>query len=85
MHGHLHLQTITVHPADDSRGFLIVRIVVTCDVCGENEIVLAGHHLRPLLELLQSVVDEADPALVDEGERAPVQRSTYHITDPRNN
>jgi hypothetical protein len=85
MRAHLHMQAVTVHPAHDATGFLVVRIVVECEVCGEYEVVLAGHHIKPLMEMLQGVVDEVDPALVDGGEGVTVQRSTHHITDPRNN
>jgi hypothetical protein len=79
------MQAVTIHPADESAGFLVVRITVTCEVCGEHEIVVAGHHLKPLLAMLQSVVDEVDPALVDAGDGGTVCRTTQHLFDPRTN
>ena len=79
------MQAVTVHSAYDTSGFLVVRIQVSCEVCGEHEFVIAGHHIKPLLEMLHSVVDEVDPDLVDAGEGGTVHRSTHHISDPRNN
>lgn len=81
----MHMQAVTVDPGPKDANVLVVRIAVTCDVCGEYEIVLAGHHLRPLLSLLQSVVDEAPPALVDGGEVEIQHRERYEIPDPKNN
>jgi hypothetical protein len=79
------MQAVTVRPAHGAQEFLVVRVEVSCEVCGEHEIVIAGHHIKPLLEMLRSVVDEVDPALVDAGEGVTVHRSAHHITDPRNN
>ncbi|HEY6414997.1 MAG TPA: hypothetical protein VIX41_02125 [Acidimicrobiales bacterium] len=53
-------------PSGAGEPFLVVRLGIDCDVCGGYEIVLAGHHLRPVVALLQEII-AAEPALTDEG------------------
>ena len=93
MRAKMQLQAITVHPApgdEQERPFLLVRVAVDCDSCGQDELFVLGHHLKPLIELLQFVVDHSDPALVDAGESTVEYRRAYtlggpQMGDPRNN
>lgn len=84
MHANLHMQAMTVD-APGLEPFVLVRVAVDCDVCGEHDFVLAGHHLKPVVELLQRLLTELDPALVESGEVAQVYRSSHEIPDPRSN
>ena len=82
----LHMHAVTVHTPNHPEGVLVVRIAVTCEVCGDHEIVVVGHHIKALQRLLQSVVDDVDPALVDGGEETIVyHRSAHQPVDPSTN
>ena len=85
INAHLHMQAVVLHPGHDDQ-FLLVRIQVNCEECGEHDLVLSGHHLKPVMALLQRIVDDVDPALVESGEQhQTVSRSTHPVSDPRNN
>lgn len=58
---------------------LLVYVNIECEGCGDYTMVLAGHHLRPLIQALQQLVDTVPPELTRAGEIAqilPVQHVT---------
>jgi hypothetical protein len=57
---------------------LLVYIEIACADCGAYTLVLHGHHLRPLVEVLQRVVDEAPDRLTDAGEVMMLPAETWH-------
>lgn len=81
MPAHIRLSAITVFPADDTPPFLLVRIQIACDACDPNvqqEFVIHGHHLKPILELLQGVVDDVEPALTEDGGENTITHRWVH-------
>ena len=80
------MQALVAHTPGHPEGVLLVRVRVVCAVCGDYELVVAGHHVKALLQLLQGVVDDVDPALVDGGEETIVyHRSAHPNVDPSTN
>lgn len=69
MRTHMRMEVFLREARDpDDEDTLYVRIQVVCEACGQDTFLLAGHHVKPLIALLQTVVDKVDPALVEPGE-----------------
>jgi len=62
-------RAVTVEPPAEVGGkpFLVVQLLIECDICGEHDYVIAGHHLRPIVSLLQEFI-QTEPELTAEGE-----------------
>jgi hypothetical protein len=78
-------RAITVEPpetAPEGRPFLYVDLEIDCDFCGSYLIRIAGHHLRPVIELLQEFLDAHDPALTESGDVQSQSRTRWRGTAP---
>lgn len=75
----VHGKAFTLQPPKGSsdRPFLVVEVSITCEVCGRLNVMIAGHHLRPLVALLQQLIDEADPALTGAGAVECIKREHH--------
>jgi hypothetical protein len=82
MESTLRLKAVTLMEGDRAVG-LVVQIAIECDVCGPHRLTLAGHHVRPVIELLQEVLCR-DPELTDAGTCVSTERSEGRIY-PENN
>ena len=68
MRATVRMAVLTLFTPSNAAGALIVHVQLSCEGCGDQEFVLAGHHLKTLVEMLQRVIETADPVLVEEGE-----------------
>jgi hypothetical protein len=65
--------TVTPPKTSGAKPFLVVELSISCDTCGEHTVLVAGHHLRPIVALFQEVID-ASPDLTSEGDVEVVWR-----------
>jgi len=68
---------------DDVSIELVAQIVIECPVCGETVITVAGHHLQPLVQLLQDLIAR-EPSVTRSGDCVLVTTSEKRIY-PENN
>ena len=77
-------RAITITPPEGET-FLVAEVSISCDVCGEHTVLFAGHHLRPIVALLQEFI-EAAPELTAKGEVEIVGMREYDVPfKPENN
>lgn len=79
-------RAITITPPDgQGRPFLVAELNISCEICGEHTLIIAGHHLRPIVSLFQEFI-EACPELTAEGDVEVLGNREYDVPfDPENN
>ena len=82
MHSTLRLKSVTLMCGDTPLD-VVAEITIDCDVCGPHVLTIAGHHVRPVVELLQEVLARA-PELTEAGECVSTTFSERRIY-PENN
>jgi hypothetical protein len=81
MHADVRMKAITV--GEGALRVLVVHVAITCDECGSHDLIFAGHHVRPIVELLQELLAQ-EPALTAGGDIREGARRAYVIC-PENN
>lgn len=70
------MQAITV--VDGAARSLVVHIAIECEDCGSHDLLIAGHHVRPIVEVLQELM-VAEPELTYGGAVQAVDRRRFEI------
>jgi hypothetical protein len=72
----IRMQAVTVTHGPTSE--LVVHISIECEHCGEHDLLFGGHHVRPIVEVLQELL-ASDPVGTASGEVQEVRRSSQEI------
>ena len=76
------MRAYTILEGDTPVG-LVVQIEIACESCGVVQLLLEGHHVRPVVEMLQEIIAR-EPEMTDPGRCEKTDRREWAFS-PENN